>query len=430
MIARYSLPKMSRIWSDEEKYRRWLDVEVAAARAQGEAGLIPGKDAEAIASATVNAARIAELEEVTKHDTLAFVEMIGEQIGDAAKSVHWGLTSSDVVDTASALLLKEALSEIISSLKELSDLTARLAQEHKSTLMVGRTHGIHAEPMSLGLKFALWFQELNRDLMRLERAKETISVGKFSGSVGTSAHLPPEVEGRACELLGLKPAPLSSQVIQRDRHAEVIVALAFVAAALEKIATELRHLQRTEVAEVEEGFAKGQGGSSSMPHKKNPISAENICGLARLVRSYVTPAMENIALWHERDISHSSVERVILPDATILVHYMLERMRGLLSSLVIHRGRMKENLEMTKGLIYSQKVLLTLMGRGMPRTEAYRLVQEASHRSSERGSLLLQELSQRAEVVALLSLDELRGCFDPSQYLKHVDALFARVFQR
>lgn len=421
---------MGAVWDTENRLRRWLEVEVAACGAMAELGLVPAEAAEEIArKAAFDVARVEEIEKVVKHDVVAFLTDVGEHVGEAAKYIHLGMTSSDVLDTALALQMREAADIILEDVVRLLKAIKEKALQHKHTPMVGRTHGIHAEPTTFGLKMALWFQEVERNRERLLRARETISCGKVSGAVGTFAHLPPQVEEKVCARLGLKPAPVSSQIIQRDRHAEYMAALALAASSTDKFAVEIRHLQRTEVLEVEEFFSEGQKGSSAMPHKRNPISMEQLSGLARVVRANAMAAMENIPLWHERDISHSSVERVIIPDSTILVDYMLDRLATHLEKLQVYPQRMMENLERTKGLIYSQRVLLTLTEKGASREEAYRLVQSNAMRAWREG-LDFKELTARDPGIAgYLSGREVDKCFDLEHHLRHVDDIFRRVFK-
>jgi adenylosuccinate lyase len=369
-----------------------------------------------------------EIEKVTKHDVLAFLTNVGESIGPLSRYLHYGLTSSDILDTSLALLLKEASDLILKDLHRLLKVLKEKAYQYKETLMIGRSHGVHAEPISFGLKMTLWYDEMKRNLLRMERAEEAVSVGKISGAVGTFAHIPPFVEEFVCGRLGLKPAPISTQIIQRDHHAEFFTTLAIIASSIEKFSVELRHLQRTEVLEAEEFFSKGQKGSSAMPHKRNPISSENLSGLARLVRSYGSAALENIPLWHERDISHSSVERVIAPDATILIDYMLNRFTSLIENLIVYPENMKANLEKMGGLIYSEAVLLLLTKKGLSREEAYGVVQRNAMRGWEKGEDFKTLLSQDEGIKRLLTQEELDAVFDVRSHLKHIDDIFRRVF--
>ncbi len=396
VIPRYTHPEMGRIWSEQRRYETWLQVEIAAAHAMADAGIVPAeavKDLEA--KAGVDIARIEEIEKTTQHDVIAFTTAVAERVGPSARWLHFGLTSSDVVDTAQAIQMREACDLILADLDALSQAIATRAEEHRLTPMIGRTHGVHAEPMTFGLKLALWYAEVKRSITRVQRARTTVAVGKISGAVGTFAHLDPSIEAEVCRRLGLEPAPISSQVIQRDRHAELLTALAITAASLEKFALEIRGLQKTEIGEVEEPFAKGQKGSSAMPHKRNPIGCEQIVGLARLVRGNAMAALENIALWHERDISHSSVERVILPDSFIALDHMLRRFTRIVTGLVVYPERMRQNLERSRGVIFSGQVLLELARRGVPREQAYEWVQRNAmrsfHEQKEFKSLLLSD---------------------------------------
>lgn len=429
MIKRYTRKEMADLWSEEHKYGTWLKVELAALEAQAELGIVPAGPAREIAEkAAFSVERIEEIEETVKHDVIAFTTSVADSIGPLSSYFHFGLTSSDVVDTSWCFLTKEALSLLVKETDALRSVIREQALRHKGTVMVGRTHGVHAEPISFGLKFALWYEELGRDRTRLENAMDTISVGKLSGAVGTYAHLAPEVEEKAMRKLGLRPANIATQVIQRDRFAEVLFAVAVTGATLEKIATEIRHLQRTEVREAEEPFTQGQKGSSAMPHKRNPVGAENITGLARLLRGYLVPALENVALWHERDISHSSTERVSIPDATTLLHYILRRMAGILKDLHVYPENMASNLEKTKGLIYSQKVLLALTKEGLTREDAYAVVQKAAMRTWKGEGHFLDLLMEEEKVKQAFSKEKLSESFDPRPYLAHVDTIYRRVF--
>lgn len=429
MIARYTRPRMGRIWEAENRYAKWLEVEIAACEAMAEENIIPREAVENIKKkARFSVERILEIEEKTKHDVIAFLTNVEEYVGPDSRYIHLGLTSSDVLDTSFALLLKEAMALIISDVKEFMTVLRERAIEHKDTVMVGRSHGIHAEPITLGLKLAVWYSEMKRNLMRLEKALEVISFGKLSGAVGTFANIPPEVEGRACEKLGLRAAPISTQIIQRDRHAEFFTTLAILAGTLEKIAVEIRHLQRTEVHEAEEPFSKGQKGSSAMPHKKNPIGSENISGLARLVRTNALAALENMALWHERDISHSSVERVIGPDSTILMDFMLHRLGNIVRNLVVYPERMLKNLQKTGGLIFSQQVLMRLAEKGLERQKAYVMVQRNALRVWEECTPFKELLLEDREIGKYLRKEEIEEIFDLAYHLKHVDDIFERVF--
>jgi adenylosuccinate lyase len=429
MISRYTRRQMAEHWSDENRYATWLKVELAALQSQAEMGLVPLDAAlEIAAKARFDAARIEAIEETVKHDVIAFTTSVGESIGDLSRYFHYGLTSSDVVDTSLALMTRDALDLVLQGVDRFREILKKRAFAHKELICIGRTHGVHGEPTTFGLKFALWYEEMGRNRARLSAAREVIAVGKLSGAVGTFAHLPPELEERVCQKLGLTPDPVSTQVIQRDRHAEALCALAITGATLEKIATEIRHLQKTEVREVEEPFSKGQKGSSAMPHKRNPVSCENMTGLARLLRGYAIPALEDVALWHERDISHSSVERVILPDATTLLDYMLHRLGGVLDGLLVYPEAMAANLNRTRGLIYSQQCLLALTRAGMNREEAYAYVQAAAMRCWNGEGDFLDLLAGTPEVAAKIPRAELAEFFDPKLFLTHVDAIFARVF--
>jgi adenylosuccinate lyase len=428
MIERYTLPEMGRIWSQLNRYQKWLDVEIAVCEVQTRRGLIPKEAMETIrARAAFDPARIEEIESTVQHDVIAFLTDVAERVGPDARFIHAGMTSSDVLDTATSLQLKEAGEVLSSGLNRLRGALARRAMEFKDTVCIGRSHGVHAEPTTFGLKMALWYDEVGRDIARLRSAVETIGVGKVSGAVGTFAHLDPAVEEQACALLGLKPAPVSTQVIQRDRHAMYLSTLAVIAGTLEKIAVEIRHLQRTEVLEAEEYFAKGQKGSSAMPHKRNPIVCERIAGLARLMRSYAMAAMENQALWHERDISHSSVERVILPDANILIDYMIQKTASLIEKLLVYPEHMRENLEKTKGLIFSQALLLALVAKGMNRDDAYRVVQDASMECWKTGVQFRDLVTRDPSIRKTLDPKSIEACFDLKVHLRNVDSIFKRA---
>ena len=429
MIPRYSREKMAAIWSQENKYAKWLDVEVAACEAMVKLGLAPAAAVDNIkAKAVINAARIDEIEAVTRHDVIAFVSSLTEVIGEDGRFIHMGLTSSDVLDTALAVQLKEASDLLLEDLDDLLAVLKRRALEHKKTLMIGRSHGIHAEPITFGLKLALWYAEMRRNRARLERAREAVSCGKISGAVGTFSFVDPFVEEYVCEKLGLAPVPVASQIVQRDRHAEFFSTLAIVASSLDKFAQEIRLLQRTEVREAEEYFSPGQKGSSAMPHKRNPVLSENISGLSRLVRSYALAALEDVALWHERDISHSSVERVIAPDATIVLDFMLGRFTGLMDKLLVYPERMLANLNMTHGVIFSQMVLLALIEKGAAREDAYAVVQKNAMKSWHEGIEFRKLLDQDERVRKLLTAAELDAIFDVNHFLKHLDFIFQRVF--
>ena len=430
MISRYTNPEMGRIWSDQRKYETWLQVELATVDAMARAGIVPEEAAREIrARAAFNIDRIEEIEQVTQHDVIAFTTAVGERVGPSARWIHFGLTSSDVIDTAQALQMREACDVILKDLIGLMEAVRLRAEEHRRTPMIGRTHGVHAEPKTFGLKLALWHAELGRDVARVERARAVISVGKLSGAVGTFAHLPPSIEADVCRALGLLPAPVASQVIQRDRHAELLSALAITGSTLEKCALEIRGLQKTEIGEVEEPFAKGQKGSSAMPHKRNPIGCEQIVGLARLLRANAGAAFENNALWHERDISHSSVERVILPDSFIALDHMIRRFTRIVSGMVVYPERMKENLERSRGVVFSGTVLLELARRGISREQSYEWVQRnamrAFHEKRDFKDLLLAD----EDVTRVLSRGDIERAFDLNEQLKHVDHIFQRVFQ-
>ena len=429
MIPRYTHPDMGRIWSDQRRYETWLLVETAAADAMAAAGIVPPEAARDIRErAGFDIARIEEIERTSQHDVIAFTTAVGETVGPSARWLHFGMTSSDVIDTAQALQMREACGVLLSDLSALGDAVRDRALEHRRTPMIGRTHGVHAEPMTFGLKLALWYAEIARDVERVGRARATVSVGKLSGAVGTFAHLPPAVEADVCRRLGLEPAPVASQVIQRDRHAELLAALAITAASLEKFALEVRGLQRTEIGEVEEPFARGQKGSSAMPHKRNPIGCEQICGLARLIRGNCHAAFENIALWHERDISHSSVERVILPDSFIALDHMLRRFTRIVRGMVVNPGRMLENLDRMRGVVFSGTVLLELAKKGVSREVAYEWVQRNALRSCSEQLDFKTLLLADPDVARALPAAEIERAFDLGEQLKHVDHIFDRVF--
>ena len=428
MIPRYTHPEMGCIWAEQRKYDTWLRVEVAAARAMAEIGLVPEEAARDIAACgSVDAERVDEIEQTTKHDVIAFTTAVAEQVGPSARWLHFGLTSSDVLDTALALQMREACGVLLDDVAALIAAVGDRAREHRDTPMIGRTHGVHAEPMTFGLKLALWHAELERDRRRIELARNTVSVGKISGAVGTYAHLEPEIEKRVCSELALSPVRVASQVVQRDRHAELLAALAVTGASLEKFALEVRGLQKTEIGEVEEGFAKGQKGSSAMPHKRNPIGCEQLTGLARLLRANAMAAFENVALWHERDISHSSVERVIIPDSFIALDHMLRRFTRIVADLVVHPERMRENLELSRGVVFSGTVLLALAQRGVSREQAYLWVQRAAMQSHDEGLDFKELLAVDAEVMAVLSRDALEQAFDLDRQLRHVGPVVDRV---
>jgi adenylosuccinate lyase len=428
MIERYTRPAMGKIWSLENRYRKFLEVEITASEAWAEMGVVPVGAAKKIAAnASFDLDRIEVLEKETRHDVVAFTRSVAESLGEESRYFHYGLTSYDVVDTALSVLLREAAGLINEGLLELEDALEDQAIRYRETATVGRTHGVHAEPTSLGLKFALWLAEARRDRERLERAAETVRVGKLSGAVGNFAHIDPFIEEYVCKKLGLEPAPVSTQVLQRDRHAEFVSVLALIGATLEKIALEIRSLQRTETREMEEPFYIGQKGSSAMPHKRNPVTCEQICGLARLLRGYAGTALENVALWHERDISHSSVERVILPDSTIVIDHMLHQMTRVVRELRVYPEQLTRNLELTGGLIYSQRVLLELVASGLSREDAYDLVQRSAMTAWETGRPFKDVLSGEEEILKRLDPDKLEACFDPAYYMQHVDYIYRRV---
>ncbi len=428
MIKRYSRPKMAAIWTDENRFKSMLAVEIASAEAMASLGQVPKTAIPVIKKrARFDVERIKEIEKKTNHDVVAFLFNLAENIGDEAKYLHVGMTSSDVLDTSLSLMMREAADILIHDMRLLMKALRQKAREHKNTVMMGRSHGIHAEPVTFGLKMALFYDEAARNLKRLETAKENISIGKLSGAVGTYANIDPEVEKLACKELRLKPANIATQVLQRDRHAEYLTTIALIGASLDKIATEIRHLQRTEVGEVQEYFAAGQTGSSAMPHKKNPITCERITGLARILRANAQAAMENIPLWHERDISHSSVERVILPDSTILLDYMLDKMTNVIQKLVVNKDAMKENMNKTRGVIFSQRVLLKLIDKGLTRPEAYKIVQRTALASINDGINFKITLENEPKVKRLLSQDEIDKCFDVGYHTAHVGRIFKKV---
>ena len=429
MIARYTRPEMGKLWDLENKYHKWLDVEIAACEAWAELGEIPRDVLRTIRKkAMFDVNKIDGIEKVVKHDVIAFLTSVAQSLGPEARFMHKGLTSSDILDTALALLMRDASDMIIKDIIELMDVLKKQAYKYKETLMIGRSHGIHAEPMTFGLKFALWYEDMKRNLSRIKKARETISVGKLSGAVGTFSNIPPAIEEKVCKKLGLRPEPVATQIVQRDRHAEYLLTLALVAASVEKIAVEIRHLQRTEVLEAEEPFMAGQKGSSAMPHKRNPIGCENLSGLARLVRSNAMAALENIALWHERDISHSSVERVIIPDSSILTDYMLNRLKGILDKLHVYPKRMKENMLKSYGLFNSQRVMLALIDKGLNRDFAYDIVQRNAMKSWQTGAQFRKILFRDTDVKRYLTAKEIEDIFDLKYYLKNVDYIFRRVF--
>ncbi len=430
MIARYTNPEMGRIWSDQRRYETWLQVELAAVDAMAAAGIVPADAARDLrARATFDVARIEEIERITQHDVIAFTTAVAEHAGPSARWLHFGLTSSDVIDTAQALQMRDACDLLLKGLAGLMDAVRTRAAEHRHTAMIGRTHGVHAEPMTFGLKLALWHAELVRAVTRITRAREGISVGKLSGAVGTYAHLPPSVEEAVCRSLGLVPAPVASQVIQRDRHAELVATMAITGSSLEKFALEVRGLQKTEIGELEEPFARGQKGSSAMPHKRNPIGCEQIVGMARLLRGYAHAALENIALWHERDISHSSVERVILPDSFIVLDHMLRRFTKIVAGMVVYPGRMQENLERSRGVVFSGTVLLELARRGVSREDAYEWVQRNAMRAFHEQCDFKSLLRADPDVMNVLPPADIERAFDLNEQLRHVDDIYTRVFQ-
>lgn len=429
MISRYTRPEMGRIWDAQNRFDKWLQVEILACEAMAEEGLIPKNALANIKKrASFSVERILEIEKETKHDVISFLTNVAENVGTDSRFIHLGLTSSDILDTSFALLLKEAMTLILRDANEFMGVLRDKAEEHKYTVMIGRSHGIHAEPITFGLKMAVWYSEMRRNVKRLEAAVEVISFGKLSGAVGTFANISPKVEAYVCKKLGLRPAEVSTQILQRDRHAEYFSALAILAGTLEKIAIEIRHLQRTEVLEAEEAFAKGQKGSSAMPHKKNPIGSENISGLARLIRSNSLAAMENMALWHERDISHSSVERVIGPDSTILSDFILHRLTGIIKNLVVHPKRMEENLNKLQGLIFSQQILMRLAAKGLKREEAYDMVQRNALEVWDKGKEFKTLLLEDEEIGEFLSAEDIEEVFSLDYHLKHVEEIFERVF--
>ncbi len=435
MIPRYSRQEMASLWSDLARLRRWRDVELAALEGMVEEGLAPREaleDCRARAGdfTLEDAARIEEIERTTKHDVIAFLTFMEERIGPSARWLHLGMTSSDVLDTALGLTLRDALDLILKGLARAMAAVEKRAFEHKNTVMMGRSHGIHAEPITFGHKLAIWFDELRRAHLRLQHARETIAVGMISGAVGTFAHLPPAVEAHVCRKLGLHVEPASSQIIQRDRHAEYFGALALLGASIEKFAVEIRHLQRTEVREVEESFTAGQKGSSAMPHKRNPILSENLTGLARLLRGYAVSALEDVALWHERDISHSSVERVIGPDATIITDFMLHRFSGLMENLRVYPEQMAKNVELLGGVVNSQRILLELARKGMDRQAAYVIVQRNAMKMYEEGASFRESLLKDADLLKMMTPEEISDCFSTGYHTRHMDDIFSRVFGR
>jgi adenylosuccinate lyase len=428
MIERYSRPEMSRIWTDENKFQKMLDVEILACEAFAKLGQIPKEAVKVIDDkAKFSVQRINEIEKTTNHDVVAFIKNISENVGEEAKYFHFGLTSSDVLDTALSVMMVEAMDILIKDAEEFTEALKEKALKHKTTPMMGRSHGVHAEPISFGLKMALYYKEMQRNLQRMQGARETIAAGKISGSVGTFANVDPYVEEHVCKKLGLKPAGVSSQVLQRDRHAYYLNVIALVGATLEKVALEVRGLQKTEIGEVQEYFAKGQTGSSSMPHKKNPIICERICGLARVLRGNATCAIENVALWHERDISHSSVERIIVPDSTILLDYMLNKAKNLIEKLVVNEEKMIENMDHSRGLVYSQHVMLELIKKGASRMEAYDIVQRAALEAQNSGKDFKRILLESDNMNSYMSSGEIENCFSLDYHLRHIDKIFKNI---
>jgi adenylosuccinate lyase len=428
MIERYSRPAMKKVWSEENKFNKWLEVEIAACEAWAQIGVIPRAAIPKIKLARINLKRMDEILKETHHDVTAFLNTVAESIGEESRYIHLGMTSSDVMDTALSLQLMEASDILAEDIKELSSVLAGLAMKYKNTPMTGRTHGVHAEPITFGLKLALWFEEMKRNRNRLAEARKIIAVGKISGAVGTYATLSPQVEEKACHKLGLVPAPISNQIIQRDRHAQFVTTLAIIASSLEKFATEIRALQKTEVREVEEPFSPGQTGSSAMPHKRNPELCERVCGLARLMRGYAVTSIENITLWHERDISHSSAERIILPDACLALDYSMNVFTSVMKGLNVYPDRMKKNMEITRGLLFSQRVLLALIDKGMSRQNAYKIVQRSAMKTWQSNSKkFITLLKADPEVMAVLSVKELEALFDYNYYLRFVDDVFRRL---
>lgn len=427
MIERYTLPEMKKIWEPHNRFQKWLDIEVAACEALAELGEIPRDAVQTIKEkADFDVNRIDEIEAEVRHDVIAFLTNVKEYVGDAAKYIHLGLTSSDILDTSLSIMMREASDILLENLQDLKQVLLKKAKDYKYTPMIGRTHGIHAEPITFGIRMALWVDEVERNIVRLQQARETISFGKISGAVGTYANIDPKIEAYVCEKLGLTPAKASTQVLQRDRHAQYMTTLAVIASSLDKFATEIRNMQRTDILEAEERFYKGQKGSSAMPHKRNPITCERVAGLSRVIRGNAVAALENVSLWHERDITHSSVERVIIPDSTILLNYMLDKMINIMDNLIVYPENMEANINKTKGLIFSQRVLLTLIGKGMNREDAYRIVQRDAMATWEGEGTFKAHLLDDEEVLAYLNKEEIEGCFDYSYHLKNVDTIMAR----
>lgn len=428
MIERYSRDEMSSIWTDQNRYEAWLEVEILACEAWSELGYIPKEDVKKIReNAKVNVERAKEIEQETRHDVVAFTRQVSETLGDERKWVHYGLTSTDVVDTALSYVIKQANEILEKDLERFIDVLAAKAKKYQYTLMMGRTHGVHAEPTTFGVKMALWYTEMKRNLKRFKEVRKEIEVGKMSGAVGTFANIPPEIEAYVCEHLGIDTAAVSTQTLQRDRHAYYIATLALIATSMEKFAVEIRNLQKTETREVEEAFAKGQKGSSAMPHKRNPIGSENITGISRVIRGYITTAYESIPLWHERDISHSSAERIMLPDVTIALDYALNRFTNIVDRLTVYEDNMRNNIDKTYGLIFSQRVLLALINKGMVREEAYDKVQPKAMESWETKTPFRELIEQDSSITDVLSTEELDDCFDPKHHLNQVDTIFARA---
>ncbi len=428
MIPRYTLPEMGALWSEQSKFESWLKVEIAACEAWARLGRIPPKDLMVIKKrAKFSVKRIEAIERKTNHDLISFLTSVAENVGPSSRFIHLGLTSTDVVDTAQALQLTTASDLILAQLKKLREVLKRQARKHRFSMMIGRTHGVHAEPITFGLKMALWYDEVGRQIERLEQAREQMAVGMISGAVGTFANIDPRVEKHVCQILGLKPAPVSTQTLQRDRHAYFMSVLAVIASSLEKFATEIRNLQRTEILEAEEYFAVGQKGSSAMPHKRNPLTAERVAGLARVMRGYALAAQENVALWHERDITHSSAERIILPDATILLHYMLAKFIGIMEKLNVYPERMKRNIQLTRGLVSSQQVLLALVKRGYTREKAYAIVQRNALKAWENEANFRQLIEADPDVTKVLTPSEIEECFNLSYHLKNVNYILKRA---
>ena len=428
MIERYSRDEMSSIWTDQNRYEAWLEVEILACEAWSELGYIPKEDVKKIReNAKVNVERAKEIEQETRHDVVAFTRQVSETLGDERKWVHYGLTSTDVVDTALSYVIKQANEILEKDLERFIDVLAAKAKKYQYTLMMGRTHGVHAEPTTFGVKMALWYTEMKRNLKRFKEVRKEIEVGKMSGAVGTFANIPPEIEAYVCEHLGIDTAAVSTQTLQRDRHAYYIATLALIATSMEKFAVEIRNLQKTETREVEEAFAKGQKGSSAMPHKRNPIGSENITGISRVIRGYITTAYENIPLWHERDISHSSAERIMLPDVTIALDYALNRFTNIVDRLTVYEDNMRNNIDKTYGLIFSQRVLLALINKGMVREEAYDKVQPKAMESWETKTPFRELIEQDSSITDVLSSEELDDCFDLKHHLNQVDTIFARA---